>query len=160
MYLFVFLWVPSLKEASPLTAADLPLGYIFSSFMISMMLGSFIYTCVINYPPPAPPMTATQTDEKNVDESLPLHIKLAALVCATSAFLFAAASSSGDPAHRFWAFCLFEAAVGMYYPVMGVLRSKLVPDDVRATVSHLNFVISLLVLTDYLLSFTRSSAYL
>jgi len=136
MYLFVFLWVPSLKEVSPLVADDLPLGNIFSSFMISMMLGSFFYTCVINYPPPSPPSTTTQTETK-ADESLPLHVKLASLVCAFAAFLFALASSSGDPAHRFWAFCLFEATVGIYYPVMGVLRSKLVPDEVRATLYSL-----------------------
>jgi len=138
MYLFVFLWVPSLKEvSSSLVNEDLPLGNIFSSFMISMMLGSFVYTCVITYPPPSPPATSTKTEGKNPDESLPLHIKLAALVCAFSAFLFAFASSSMDSTTRFWAFCLFEAAVGVYYPVMGVLRSKLVPDDVRATLYSL-----------------------
>src|SRR5258708_23177970 len=41
MYLFVFLWVPSLQEAG---GPELPLGYIFSSFMISMMLGSIVCT--------------------------------------------------------------------------------------------------------------------
>jgi len=137
MYLFVFLWVPSLREASHLFADELPLGNIFSSFMISMMLGSFFYTCVISYPPPSPPAAANQAEIKKADDSLPLHIKLASLVCALSAFLFALASSSTDPTHRFWAFCLFEAAVGIYYPVMGVLRSKLVPDEVRATLYSL-----------------------
>lgn len=137
MYLFVFLWVPSLKEVSAIEAGSLPLGNIFSSFMISMMLGSFLYTCIISYPPPtlAPTATSPKAEVKALDESLPLHIKLAALVCAFAAFLFAFASASGNPRSRFWAFCLFEAAVGMYYPVMGVLRSKLVPDEVRATVS-------------------------
>ena len=46
MYLFVFLWVPSLQEASP-SAAELPLGYIFSCFMVAMMLGSLAYTSLM-----------------------------------------------------------------------------------------------------------------
>lgn len=44
MYLFLFHWVPSLQEASLMGL--LPLGYIFSSFMLSMMLGSIFYTFI------------------------------------------------------------------------------------------------------------------
>ncbi|KAG9106556.1 hypothetical protein FRC07_008781, partial [Ceratobasidium sp. 392] len=36
MYLFVFLWVPSMQEAA--LEENLPLGLIFSAFMVSMML--------------------------------------------------------------------------------------------------------------------------
>ncbi|KAF8530238.1 hypothetical protein BU17DRAFT_19884, partial [Hysterangium stoloniferum] len=51
MYLFVFLWVPSLQEVSP-TSCPLPLGYIFTSLMVTMMLSSLIYTAIMSYPPP------------------------------------------------------------------------------------------------------------
>ncbi|KAI5474830.1 hypothetical protein MNV49_002360 [Pseudohyphozyma bogoriensis] len=48
MYLFVFLWVPTLQDVGraddPETGGDLPLGTIFSSFMVAMMLGSLIST--------------------------------------------------------------------------------------------------------------------
>ena len=51
MYLFVFAWVPSLQEVSPASTpnqpvAPLPLGYIFSAFMVSMMLGSIFYSAI------------------------------------------------------------------------------------------------------------------
>lgn len=45
MYLFVFLWVPFMQEAST-SKISLPLGFIFSAFMFSMMIGSLIYTAI------------------------------------------------------------------------------------------------------------------
>jgi len=153
MYLFVFLWVPSLQEVTHFLGDTdkIPLGYIFSSFMISMMLGSFVYTSIISYPPPPSPSSLSSSSQTSrhsresslsitnagQDDSLSLHAKLAALVCATASLTFALASSSQKASTRFWAFCLFEACVGIYYPVMGVLRGKLVPDEVRATLYSL-----------------------
>lgn len=33
-----------------------------------------------------------------------------------------------------WCFCIFEVCCGIYYPVMGSLKSKLVEDGMRASV--------------------------
>ena len=132
MYLFVFNWVPSLQEAS-IGDEELPLGYIFSAFMISMMLGSLLYTSVVTYLP-APPPTSNLRDEKAQDNSLTLHAKLSSLVCTVSAFSLAISVSTSDIRYRFWAFCLYEACVGMYYPVQGMLRGSLISNDHRATV--------------------------
>ena len=41
-----------------------------------------------------------------------------------------------NPMGRCVAFCVFEACVGMYYPVQGMLRSVLILDEHRATVSR------------------------
>lgn len=141
MYLFVFLWVPSLQEVG---GSTLPLGYIFSAFMISMILGSIIYTTI-----------STTTKTQSIDKALPtngsanghsahqvadsvvvLHAKLAALICGLAALLFAYSATSNNLSveKRFWAFCAFEACVGAYYPVMGMLRGVLVANEVRATV--------------------------
>ncbi|OBZ67712.1 Molybdate-anion transporter, partial [Grifola frondosa] len=130
MYLFVFLWVPSLQEAA-LTTQVLPLGYIFSSFMVSMMLGSLLYTSVVSYYQPSELISA------GGDSPLTLHAKLSSLVCAVSALAFAVSVSSGDEHVRFWAFCAFEACVGMYYPVQGMLRGTLISNEHRATLSSL-----------------------
>jgi MFS transporter, MFS domain-containing protein family, molybdate-anion transporter len=127
MYIFVFLWVPFLQEAS-VPSTQLPLGYIFSSFMVSMMLGSILYTAIITYSLPGTPTSP-------VDPSLTLHAKLSSLVCAVSALAFAASLKSNDEHVRFWAFCAFEACVGMYYPVQGMLRGTLIQNEHRATVS-------------------------
>jgi hypothetical protein len=147
MYLFVFLWVPSLQDAG---GAGLPLGYIFSAFMISMMLGSIVYTTIattakVSSDTSLPTNghvnghTAPYTEE--LDSLVVLHAKLAALVCGMASLLFAysATGSSMSSEHRFWAFCAFEACVGMYYPIMGMLRGTLVANEVRATVSSFSF---------------------
>ncbi|KAG1763695.1 hypothetical protein EDD22DRAFT_1042779 [Suillus occidentalis] len=121
MYLFVFLWVPSLQEASPtFPSIALPLGYIFSSFMISMMLGSLLYSAV-----------TTQSG------GLTVHAKLSSLVCAFAALALATSIRSESERVRFWAFCSFEACVGMYYPVQGMLRGTLISNEHRATLSSL-----------------------
>ncbi|KAJ8694801.1 hypothetical protein PTI98_007449 [Pleurotus ostreatus] len=128
MYLFVFLWVPSLQEASAtFPAVALPLGYIFSAFMISMMLGSLLYTVISSRSQP----------QSGSDSSLVLHAKLSSLVCAVSALALATSVRSKDEHVRFWAFCAFEACVGMYYPVQGMLRGSLISNEHRATLSSL-----------------------
>ncbi|KAF8510416.1 hypothetical protein BU17DRAFT_55426 [Hysterangium stoloniferum] len=129
MYLFVFLWVPSLQEVSP-TSRPLPLGYIFASLMVAMMLGSLIYTAIVSYPPPG----------RDVDSSVTLHAKLSSLVCTVAAIVLLYSVTTADVRHRFWAFCIFEACVGMYYPVQGMLRSSIISDEHRATLSALSRV--------------------
>lgn len=129
MYLFVFLWVPSLQEATISTDA-LPLGYIFSCFMVSMMLGSLLYTTVISYSQKSPVVEAQAREEL-----LMVNAKLSSLVCATSSVCFALAVTLQSEHTRFWAFCVFETCVGMYYPVQGMLRGTLISNEHRATVS-------------------------
>ena len=129
MYLFVFLWVPSLQEAADSPDA-LPLGYIFSCFMVSMMLGSLLYTTVISYS-----QKSRAPEAQAQEEMLMVNAKLSSLVCATSSLCFALAVTLQAEHARFWAFCIFEACVGMYYPVQGMLRGTLISNEHRATVS-------------------------
>lgn len=132
MYLFVFAWVPSLQEASAPGEA-LPLGYIFSAFMVSMMLGSLFYTFVTATASAQTSTTNLKTGGR-ADSKLTLHAKLSSLVCTLGALALALSVSTRDVRVRFWAFCLFEACVGVYYPVQGMLRGVLVSNDHRATV--------------------------
>jgi MFS transporter, MFS domain-containing protein family, molybdate-anion transporter len=119
MYLFVFLWVPSLQSC---TLLPLPLGYIFAAFMVSMMLGSLAYS-----------FASSTAASRGNESSLSVHAKLSSLLLVVAAFALAVGSSGGE--HRtFWAFCLFEACVGVYYPVQGMLRSQLIANEHRATV--------------------------
>jgi len=131
MYLFVFLWVPSLQETVPSTTT-LPLGYIFSCFMISMMLGSLLYSSVVSYF--SSPVTVASSGGNKV---LLLQAKLSSLVCAVGAVTFAVATGSNMEHIRFWAFCVFESCVGMYYPVQGMLRGSLISNEHRATLASL-----------------------
>jgi MFS transporter, MFS domain-containing protein family, molybdate-anion transporter len=153
MYLFVFIWVPTLQESS-LSPSSLPLGYIFSAFMVSMMLGSLLYTYITAhwYPPSTSSglqkharSTSVGSLSSQGDSSLVLHAQLSSLVCAAAAVTFAACVRVGkgkgeEGEHlKFWAFCLFEACVGMYYPVQGMLRGSLISNEHRATVSPFVF---------------------
>ncbi|KAH9478220.1 Molybdate-anion transporter [Psilocybe cubensis] len=126
MYLFVFLWVPSLQESS--SDPQLPLGYIFSSFMISMMLGSLLYTLIV---------TRHQQLSDPKPSSVTLHAQLSSIVCAVSALAFLTSTIFFSEHTRFWAFCLYEVCVGMYYPVQGTLRGALISNEHRATLSSL-----------------------
>ncbi|KAI0692884.1 hypothetical protein BC835DRAFT_1355598 [Cytidiella melzeri] len=131
MYLFVFLWVPALQESSE-SAESLPLGYIFSCFMVSMMLGSLLYTTVISFS-----HTTRSIGAHASEELLTINAKLSSLVCATSSVAFAVAITFPSEYMRFWTFCVFEACVGMYYPVQGMLRGTLISNEHRATLSSL-----------------------
>lgn len=184
MYLFVFLWVPALQETSTSTK-QLPLGYIFSCFMVSMMIGSVLYSSVVSsflspraprsppvsrasVPSTSPSVSATSDllseasssvsysdlqrsgptaraafspSPSNRDPTVTLHAKLSSLVSATSALALFLAVRTPAPhtvltaEHaRFYAFCLFEVCVGLYYPVQASLRSKLISNEHRATV--------------------------
>ncbi|THV04693.1 DUF791-domain-containing protein [Dendrothele bispora CBS 962.96] len=160
MYLFVFLWVPFLQEASG--SSQLPLGYIFSSFMVSMMLGSVLYTFITQTLPSVfsssnsskthpsnngqasngtgATISSLETTDSANTQSLTLHAKLSSCVCALSALSLAASisvRSAESEQWRFWAFCGFEACVGMYYPVQGMLRGSLISNEHRATLSAL-----------------------
>lgn len=172
MYLFVFIWVPTLQESS--LDANLPLGYIFSAFMVSMMLGSLLYTYITAhwFTPASTSGLQKHTRSASVsslsaqgDSSLVLHAQLSSLVCAASAVTFAACVSVGkgkgeQGEHlKFWSFCLFEACVGMYYPVQGMLRGSLIANEHRATVSPCPFQDRWTSSECMAYSFPRYSAY-
>jgi len=112
-----------MQEASP-PGETLPLGYIFSAFMVSMMLGSLLYTSIVSHSLP------------DSDPPLVLHAKLSSLVCLVAALALAASKMTNNPMNRFWAFCVFEACVGIYYPVQGMLKGTMISNDHRATVSR------------------------
>jgi MFS family permease len=123
MYLFVFLWNGSLNAAreaaittSPSLSKTLPLGLIFSSFMCAMMIGSMVISVMALY---------------NQDQNPASHL-VDTLAIAASALLIPVIARSETSV--FWSFALFEACVGMYYPTIGKIKSKLVPDSSRAKV--------------------------
>jgi len=128
MYIFVFMWTPALREDKE----DLPFGLIFSTFMVSCMAGSSLFSVLI---------------EHMKGEKLAVYI-----------FAFAAASMgcvamSNSQITKFIAMLCFEATVGMYWPVMGTLKGAIVPESKRAAIYNLyriplNFIVLFSLLTD------------
>lgn len=120
MYLFVFLWVPALQIVSH-REEDLPFGIIFSAFMCCMSFGSLVYSNASRSGPRESPVRR--------------HASLASITCVIAAGALVVSAVSERLRYRFWAFCLFEVTVGMYFPILGTLRGHLIPDESRASVS-------------------------
>lgn len=139
MYLFVFFWTPALKEAAESSAASLPYGIIFASFMAAAMAATLAFNVV--------------TAQLRLLRCVTLLLGL--LGAAEVVFYLLSSSSATALSEQsvFWLFCLFEACVGTYWPCMGFLKGQLVPDGARAQVYSLLrvplnvFVVAALLLT-------------
>lgn len=137
MFLFVFLWTPAVTANPAITEA--PFGLIFSIFMLGCMIGSCLFQLL--------------TQEREIGSGLtifgsaPFSIsQCAMLVMACSAVAHATVVISSSPFMLIVAFFLFEVAVGVYFPTMGIMKSKIVPESCRSTMYNffrvpLNFIV-------------------
>ncbi|KAL2256648.1 hypothetical protein VTK26DRAFT_1357 [Humicola hyalothermophila] len=114
MYLFVFFWAPALKSVQS-SHGELPYGVVFSSFMAATLASSLAFNSITK-------------------RQLVRHTTLLVAILGVSAACFFLSAKPGSELSAFWIFCLFEAAVGMYWPCMGYLKGKLIDDGVRAQV--------------------------
>lgn len=123
MYIFVLQWAPAIKAAIQASAfgagADVPYGSIFSCFMASCLVGSTAFVA----------MQARRVPVERIATGM-LALAFAAMSSAT---LVGAASLPVLVA----AFFLFEACVGMYFPSIGTLRSKYIPNEQRSIIMNL-----------------------
>ncbi|TVY84696.1 Molybdate-anion transporter [Lachnellula suecica] len=121
MYLFVFFWTPALKSAASHSNStnlppSLPLGMIFACFMGSTMLGSLLFNLLIS------------------KYQLLSPSRLLTMIFATASSALLAPIIFTSETLTFWAFCVFEMCVGMYWPSVGYLKGRFVEDGVRARV--------------------------
>ncbi|KAL6707357.1 hypothetical protein ACN47E_004136 [Coniothyrium glycines] len=118
LFLFIFFKFPALKLAHKITGStdELPFGLIFAILMCSMMFGSLLYKHISTSPRPLPPQ----------------QILTGLLVLASACFFIPAYFR--DERITLWSFCLFELCCGIYYPVMGSLKGKLIDDGMRANI--------------------------
>jgi len=131
MYIFVFMWTPHLKLKSK--DNNLPFGLIFSIFMNFSMSGSSLFAVLIQ--------------KKYKCQNLCLCVLI------TAAVSFTLMSFSDTHRDALLGFFLFEFCVGMYYPIMGTMKSEIVPEDKRSTIYNiyripLNFIVLFILLTD------------
>ena len=118
MYLFIFFWTASLKGAREQSGPmeDLPFGLIFSCYKCMMMLGSRLFSALL------------PSSEETAAPKMLLVLMAIASGCLSSSIVFA------DEKLVFWAFCLFEGCIGVYFPAMAVLKGTVVEDGVRGKV--------------------------
>mmetsp|Transcript_23011 Transcript_23011/g.38034 ORF Transcript_23011/g.38034 Transcript_23011/m.38034 type:complete len:495 (-) Transcript_23011:120-1604(-) len=147
MYIFVFMWTPALTQlGSTGEKVQLPFGLIFSTFMVSCMAGSSLFSILI---------------AKVKGEAMAVGV----FVVAASAMALVAFGTTDTVC--FTGMLLFEAMVGMYFPVMGTMKGAIVPEDKRAAIYNLfriplNFIVLFSLLTDLTptISFTLNATML
>uniref|UniRef100_A0A7S2YH79 Molybdate-anion transporter n=1 Tax=Entomoneis paludosa TaxID=265537 RepID=A0A7S2YH79_9STRA len=126
MYIFVLQWPPALSSAVGSTfgeAAKTPYGTVFSCFMASCLLGSTIFG----------QMAKMNIKTENFAAAM-LSIATVAMSVATWSVKAGGGANLATIVASFFA---FEACVGMYFPSIGTLRSKYVPDSHRSVIMNL-----------------------
>jgi len=131
MYVFVFMWTPSLTEGFK-GEGELPFGLIFSTFMVCCMAGSSLFSIFL---------------DKYSGE------QMAVGVFAVAAASMAMVALVNNHTFKFLGMNLFEVTVGMYFPIMGTQKGNIVPETKRAAIYNLyriplNFIVLFSLLTD------------
>jgi len=116
MYTFVFMWTPALSAGQP-DSLELPYGLIFASFMVCMMIGSSMFTYLLG-------------KRKMTPETI------AAWVLIVSSVSLLVPAFSQDMVVVLVSFLIFEVCCGVYFPCMGTLRGKYVPEATRSAVMN------------------------
>lgn len=126
MYIFVLQWPPAISRAVAKAFGDgvaTPYGTVFSCFMACCLFGSTLFGQFAKMGvPSAEAFTAGM-----------LAVATAAMSIAT----FTVSSSTMSLPALVASFFAFEACVGMYFPSIGTLRSKYVPDSHRSVIMNL-----------------------
>lgn len=149
MYIFIFMWTPALtsiqksltrtndsnnseaEEEDSHSDADLPFGWIFSSFMVCCMLGTIAFSHLSNAGVPA-------------SKSL-----IGILFVASLSFLAMASpqhllqdgldeqshrNNSASRTIQYGGMLMYEACIGAYYPAMSTVKGTIVPEGQRAAI--------------------------
>ncbi len=116
MYIFVFLWTPTLDEQEHPSQAQEhpPLGIIFASFMLAIMLGSALFRRALG---------RGWVVTRFLRQSLGVGAIALTVACVSSSVSL-----------LLTAFVVYEVSCGMYFPALGTLRSELVPAAHRAAI--------------------------
>lgn len=111
IYIVIFLWTPILQAGSP------SLGIVFSSFMASILVGQGFFNVV--------------STTRHFRPSVLLMLSISMATVANFILIISTHPDKRDISMSFSAFTLFEVAVGLYFPAMGYLRSRIIPDTHR-----------------------------
>lgn len=119
MYIMVFYWSEAIISSRALAnnSSPIPFGLIFANFMSAMTLGSLSFAHV--------------TRERNSVQRSSNTVQIATSVAASA--LLVVVLVQGELA-RFWALCVFEYCLGLYFPSMGFLKGNVIGDEHRGKI--------------------------
>jgi len=142
MYIFVLQWPPAITSAIGKVFGEsiaTPFGTVFSCFMASCLLGSTIFGQLTKM------NIATEKFMAAMLSTATLSMGLSTLA---TKYYFSPWLSLASLILGFFA---FEGCVGMYFPSIGTLRSKYIPDSHRSVIMNLfGIPLNILVVTVFL----------
>lgn len=147
MYIFVLQWPPAIAQAVVRAfgeGAVTPYGTVFSCFMASCLFGSTLFGQFARMKGPT---------TEGVTAGM---LAVATIAMSTATYTVSTASAATGLPALIASFFAFEACVGMYFPSIGTLRSKYIPDSHRSVIMNLfgiplNFlVVSVFMFVKYL----------
>jgi len=121
MYIFVSQWPPAMAVAVKRAygnGASVPFGSVFSCFMACCMIGSSIFA-------------STSKSGIFLERQKTKMLMLAAVSLSCATFIVA---TSSDVFGLMLTLFVFEACVGYYFPMMGTMRGKFLPDSHRSII--------------------------
>jgi MFS family permease len=127
MYIFVIQWVPALRSIIEQysfgvagSGATIPFGKVFSCFMACCLLGTTVFS---------------RAQKMGLAVETLALLMLALATCAMT--MATTVGMGGSLGSLIAALFVFEACVGMYFPSIGILRSKIIPDTQRSVIMNL-----------------------
>lgn len=136
-YIFVFNWTPSFSggDKSP------PYGLIFASFMVACMGGSSLFAILSRHMSPDAVSRSRPRDRPTPLSSVLVRActpcQVICRLTLVGAVALAVPMYSRSKEATLASFLVFEGCVGLYWPAIGTVKSRLVPEEVRATVYNL-----------------------
>ncbi|EDQ87767.1 uncharacterized protein MONBRDRAFT_26888 [Monosiga brevicollis MX1] len=113
MYVFVFLYTPSLDQVHH---RHPPLGFIFATFMLALMCGSTCFRALINR-----------------EWAVSAILKSTLLVAAAALVV---GGLTWNRSILLFAFIVFEFACGLFYPTISTLRGEVIPEEHRTGIMN------------------------
>jgi MFS transporter, MFS domain-containing protein family, molybdate-anion transporter len=126
MYIFVLQWPPAINSAVMKTfgkSSSTPYGTVFSCFMACCLFGSTLFGQLAK--------TSMSTEAFTVG-----MLSVGTVAMSLASYTVSSATSPSLPI-LVASFFAFEACVGMYFPSIGTIRSKYVPDSHRSVIMNL-----------------------
>ncbi|PRP86026.1 hypothetical protein PROFUN_05797 [Planoprotostelium fungivorum] len=114
MYTFVFMWTPVL---TPDASVQIPLGLVFACFMVSLMIGSSVFSIISERH-----LFTTET--------------VATIMLCVSALTLSVPILFENLYVNLPAFLVFEMCCGVYWPCYGTIRSRMIPESCRSGVMN------------------------
>ncbi|KAI7883562.1 MFS general substrate transporter [Lichtheimia hyalospora FSU 10163] len=128
MYIFVLLYTPAIENVHILLEQDpqhshdvhdLPLGYLFSTMMFAIMVGSLTFQKFEGWP-----MFVNNKE----------RLLIPALGCASISFAVMAYDHVTSLPILLVAYHIFEFTTGLFHPTLSSLKAEVIPEETRAVV--------------------------